>query len=118
MKAAPDMKNWRSAAFSSAARPWVPPVAGVYAILRVSRLFGLPHDVEVLYIGRSENLKLRLSQHLNRDTAHNSVSFVPDRSVLEFWFHVMPSDMVAAAEKALIRTVNPKTNLIRYRADL
>jgi excinuclease UvrABC nuclease subunit len=107
-------KNWRSASFSQGAKSSIPGQSGVYAILRVERTLGLPRSTEVLYIGKSMNLRTRLGQHLNRHTAHNEVSFPMDRAALEFWCHPVPSDQIDSAEQHLIRSVNPKTNKIRY----
>lgn len=107
-------KNWRSTSFSAGARNSVPDQSGIYAILRVERVFGLPRASEVLYIGKTLNLRKRLGQHLNPQTAHNEVSFAPDRPTFEFWCHLVPSELIDSAEQDLIRSVKPKTNKITY----
>jgi excinuclease UvrABC nuclease subunit len=107
-------KNWRSTSFSAGARTSVPDQSGVYAILRVERVLGLPRTSEVLYIGKSLSLRIRLGQHLNPHTAHNEVSFANDRTTLEFWCHPVPSAQLNSAEQDLIRSIKPKTNKILY----
>jgi|GEM_PF-7091133 len=109
-----NLGDWRVAAFSVGGKRSVPSHPGVYAILRVERILGLPHQVEVLYIGRSGNLRIRLGRHLSPMVAHNEVSFLPDRSTLEFWCHFMPGEDIASAEKTLIRSLKPTTNKVRY----
>ena len=108
-------KNWRTAAFSSGSAASVLSDSGVYAIMRVERMMGLPQKTEVLYVGRSKNLRNRLHQHLDLATAHNAVSFIIDKSQLEFWWHSIPNEFVAKAEKTLINTLNPKTNKVKYK---
>jgi len=107
--------NWRSVSFSRHGREFVPEASGVYAILRVNRVLGLPLGVEPLYVGKSKNLKLRMGKHLDPATAHNEhVGAVQDREALEFWCNLMPGDQVTSAEKILIQAVNPTANKIRY----
>lgn len=83
--------------------------------MRVQRAMGLPLQSEVLYIGKTRNLRLRMGQHLNPATAHNpEVAVAPDKDALEFWCNLMPGDAIALAEKQLIHLANPKANRIRY----
>jgi len=109
------ISNWRSVPFSRHGRESVPESAGVYAILRVNRVMGLPMRSEPVYIGKSTNLHYRMASHLNPATAHNEeVGSLHDRESHEFWCNLMPSDQITEAEKTLIQVVNPKANKIRY----
>ena len=110
-----EVSNWRSAPYSRHGRESVPASPGVYAILRVNRVMGLPLLSEPIYIGKSKNLKSRMGSHLDPAKAHNEhVGSLHDRASLEFWCNLMPGDQIAAAEKSLIQVVNPSANKIRY----
>lgn len=76
---------------------------------------GLPMRSDPLYVGKTKNLRKRMSSHLDPARAHNEqVGAVSDRESLEFWCNLMPDDQIDMAEKLLIRTVNPTANKIRY----
>ena len=93
----------------------MPESPGVYAILRVNRVMGLPLQVEPIYIGKSKNLKSRLGSHLDPAKAHNEhVGSLNDRESLEFWCNLMPQEQITVAEKKLIQSLNPRANKIRY----
>ncbi|HEU6448924.1 MAG TPA: GIY-YIG nuclease family protein [Verrucomicrobiae bacterium] len=110
------IQNWRFTPFSKSGRASVPKSSGVYAILRINRVMGLPMALVPIYVGQSHNLRLRMAGHLDPAKAHNeNVGFLPDRASLEFWWAAVPSELLAAAEKTLIQSVKPKANKIRYR---
>ena len=101
------------------ARESVPERPGVYAIMRVNRVFGLPMAAEAIYIGKSNNLRRRMASHLDPATAHNEqVGAVQDREALEFWCNLMPGDQITAAEKVLIQIIKPTANKVRYGVSL
>jgi len=52
--------NWRVAHYGIGGVPVVPGRAGVYAIMSMPRVYGLPRSVDALYVGRTLNLKRRL----------------------------------------------------------
>ena len=105
------LPNWRSVPFSRHGRNSVPNSPGVYVILRVNRLLGIPMHVEPIYVGKSKSLRTRLGRHLNPARAHNEqVGSVDRRDTIEFWCNLMPEDRITEAEKNLIRIVNPKAN--------
>ncbi len=110
-----EVSNWRSVSYSRHGRVSVPESSGVYAILRVNRVMGLPMQAEPIYIGKTKNLRKRMGSHLDPATAHNEhVGAVNDRETLEFWCNLMPQEQITAAEKNLIQVVNPRANKIRY----
>jgi len=114
-----DISNWRSTAFSRLARETVPERPGVYAILRVTRVLGLPMAAEAIYIGKTKNLRRRMGSHLDPATAHNEhVGSIQDREALEFWCNLMPGDQTTAAEKILIQIIKPTANKVRYGINL
>jgi hypothetical protein len=51
---------WRSFQYSGAVLQVVPTRPGVYGILKISRLLGLPASSEVIYVGKTLNLRRRL----------------------------------------------------------
>jgi excinuclease UvrABC nuclease subunit len=110
-----EVSNWRSVSYSRHGRESVPESPGVYAILRINRVMGLPMLADPIYIGKSKNLRIRMGRHLDPATAHNEhVGAVNDRESLEFWCNLMPSEQITVAEKNLIQLVKPKANKIRY----
>ena len=52
--------NWHSAHYGLGGVSAVPARAGVYAVVRVPRLHGLPQAFDALYVGKAVNLKRRL----------------------------------------------------------
>src|SRR5437868_6760909 len=94
-----EVASRRSVSFSRHGRESVPGSSGVYAILRVHRVMGLPMQSEPIYIGKAKNLRTRMGSHLDPFRAHNEqVVAVSDRESLEFWCNLMPSDQITAAE--------------------
>ena len=74
---------------------------------------------EAVYIGKTKNLRKRMTTHLDPATAHNEqVGAVQDRAALEFWCNLMPGDQITAAEKVLIQIIKPTANKVRYGVSL
>jgi len=52
--------NWHMAHYGISGSDVVPMRPGIYAILRLPRVLGLPLSVDALYVGRARNLRRRL----------------------------------------------------------
>jgi hypothetical protein len=95
----------------------VPPVPGLYAILRISRVVGFPVIQEVFYVGRSVNLRRRFKEHAIPWRERNArIRFGPvhrDRD-WEFWYRAIPKEDLDKAERQLITALQPAANSIRY----
>ena len=111
-----EVSNWRTTAFSWNGQASVPDTTGVYVILRVRRVMGLPLSADPIYVGKTKNLRKRMGSHLDPAKAHNErVGALPNRETVEFWCNLLPGDQIAEAEKDLIRVINPQANKIRYQ---
>ena len=109
------MVRWKDNKFNRALAGHVPQRPGVYAIVGVRRVMGLLTDVDVLYVGRTKNLRRRFGQHTDPWRQHNDdITKIMARSQLEFWYLEVPEQELAQVEKQLIRKSNPRTNKILY----
>lgn len=109
--------KWESILLAAALADFVPSAPGVYTIAAVHRVIGMPLNLEVLYIGKSKNLKRRFREHANPWREHNEA--LNNRAMsggLEFWF--LPTDLKSldSLERNLIHLAQPLTNKIRYRS--
>jgi excinuclease UvrABC nuclease subunit len=94
----------------------VPRSSGVYAVLRVSRSSGIPVSSEVLYVGKSRDLRKRFRGHTDPYRQHNrALNALSHEKGLEFWYSPVNAAELDAAERKLIRDLNPVTNVLRYR---
>ena len=109
--------KWKPIAMQAAMSTRVPPVSGLYAILRAPRLHGLPIDWEIAYIGKSRNLRRRFQEHVvpwrERSTTLRWSPTYRDKD-LEFWYRELATDQLDHGERELIRRVQPALNMIRY----
>jgi excinuclease UvrABC nuclease subunit len=76
-------------------------------------------ETNLLYVGKSKNLRRRFLQHLEPHKSHNVALFevLFSRNAhqqLEFWYLTMPEKDIDAVERKLIREANPSLNVIRY----
>ena len=106
---------WRQVNYHPVYAPQLPKTAGVYAILRVKRTFGIPIALNVLYVGKSKNLQRRLTQHTDPYRQHNRhLNALQDKQGLEFWYVEVGTGELDLLERQLIRELAPVTNILRY----
>ncbi len=92
----------------------IPPVSGIYAYAEVRRAFGLPVSVTWKYVGKSKNLKQRISNgHDVRNEANPRLRCWLNRhsASAELWFALVPEDELDAVESQLVRTAQPDFNI-------
>jgi excinuclease UvrABC nuclease subunit len=93
----------------------VPQDSGVYVITDVNRVMGLPTSINVLYVGKANNLRRRFLDHVSPWREHNKGLLSIDSSgTLEFWFSEYPSEQIDQLERELIRESKPSQNVIKY----
>lgn len=94
-----------------------PSLPGVYAIGKVTSEFGLPTNIEWGYVGRSANLRRRLTQHdpLVESHPHLPRWLARSGSSVEVWYAVADLSAARRLEEELIRRIRPKMNRIHYK---
>lgn len=100
------LEDWHTPnCYSDAADP--PNKAGVYIIVKYSGSFanGIP-DKEIVYVGSSANLSVRLRSH---EVYRIAKALLPD-SYINFYF--CETGSFKAYEKELIRKINPRINVM------
>ncbi len=108
-------KKWTNIKFSDSLALLVPKASGIYAIVEVNRVYGLPTGYRVLYIGKTKNLRRRLLDHVDRRKEHNEELYnLNNREKWEYWFIDVPLRKLDIVEKEFIKTIKPKTNKILY----
>ena len=119
--AAPDM--WRSVSFSSADANSVPTEAGIYALCSPppnrmrsaqsspSDLFGILYTA--LYIGRTNNLRVRFQQHISQPSERVRSTRAVFGSRMQFWFSRHAPTKLRNLEAHLIDCFGPSANKIR-----
>ncbi len=84
--------------------------------MRADRAFGLPIQLDVIYVGKSKNLRRRFLDHTNPWREHNeSLNNMGNREKWEFWYLSLPGEEIDRAERKLINASTPMTNHILYR---
>ena len=110
--------NWKNIQFIKHFAYRIPKLAGIYAIADVSRILGLPTDIQLLYVGRAQNLKKRFLDHIDPRREHNKGLLSRNTTNnFEFWFFELSEDKINHFEKYLIRESNPLENSIRYKGE-
>lgn len=106
---------WKSIGLKKGLERHIPDVPGVYVIKSVERYLGLPVSHDVVYVGKSENLRRRYREHCNFTTEHNPELLSMRLSEpLEFWYASAERKKISEIEKELISKTKPKVNKIRY----
>ena len=91
----------------------VPTYSGVYLMCGRPLLSNMsaPELRNILYIGKSENLRQRFQQHCGQGSAPHIRELVKlYGSRLEFWFTEVPVERITEVENALIKCFKPQAN--------
>ena len=107
--------GWQSRPLGHASRRSVPPVTGVYIMsVRPPQAFSMHEPfcdlLEVIYVGRSTNLRNRYSDHLNTPSPKVRIARDTYSDSLRFWFLSLPKDRIAIVESLLIDCFGPSAN--------
>ena len=106
-------RRFRRHSFSRNDLPLIPATSGIY--LMVARPVATQPDIlelrNVMYVGKSENLKQRFSQHSgNTATPNIRELLLFFGAKLEFWFVELPLDKISEAEQCFITCFKPQAN--------
>ena len=108
--------HWQSRPLGPASRNTIPATTGVYmlcarpprASLMQRPLFA--DFLDVIYVGRSINLRNRYADHLNTPSPKVRAARETYSDSLLFWFLHMPEDHLATVETILINCFGPPAN--------
>ena len=108
--------DWKAISLKKGLERHIPAEPGVYVIKSVRRVMNLPVTQELIYIGKSKNLRRRFKEHCDDSSEHNS-GLLSERwkRDLEFWYARAGSSKIAELEKQLIGELDPLTNIVRYK---
>jgi len=109
--------NWENKRLNRAFASVIPSHSGVYAIVAAKRVLNFPAQMELLYIGKSKNLRRRFLEHADPWLEHNhALKQVALNENLEFWHAFVNEDLLDITERQLISQANPPANVITYGA--
>lgn len=113
------MSTWRHIPLDLALATGPTGNGGVYLVVRVDRLLGVPTKMEALYVGRTlRPFRRRFREHVDPWRSHNGALHDAlskrDLDGLELWVRELGAREARRAEKTLIRWLKPKLNKIRY----
>lgn len=105
--------EWRNIQFLENLAGGVPKQPGVYAIVRVRRVHALPVLMELVYAGKSLDLRRRFREHVIPWRERNHLLRQSDGS-WEFWFRSLPAADLDRVEREIIRKALPPGNVLHY----
>lgn len=105
--------EWRSIAFSDRLAGGIPNQPGVYAIVRVRRVHALPVQLDLIYAGKSLDLRRRFREHVSPWRERNE-RLQKSEGGWEFWFRKLPLSELDKVERDIIRQSLPPGNVIQY----
>ena len=110
--------SWRQAGLLSGSSYTVPPISGVYAIGKPIDVSGLPSKMQWVYVGRTNDLSRRLSEHepINEVNIELRDWVVANLTSAEAWYTIAVPEIAKDLEIKLVRALKPKFNRIRYVA--
>jgi len=94
--------------------PNIPAQSGIYAYAEVTRQFGMPIEIKWKYIGKSKNLRQRISNgHDVRNEANTELRRWMNRhpARAELWFAPVPESELDLVEAQLVRSAQPDFNI-------
>jgi excinuclease UvrABC nuclease subunit len=98
----------------------VAPRPGIYIIGHSDEILGLSFNTEFFYVGKSENLKRRITQHdLRLEDNPRVIRYLKMRSSHAYiWYsYIQDKRKLDETEKFLIRTLKPKGNRLEYKTE-
>lgn len=111
-----EIRKWSWVKYCHGLEQAVPNRSGVYTLAKVKRAFGLPVSMEIVYVGRSVNLRRRYREHNHLYEPNPALSQLADKAEgIEFWFLELPGAELASIEQMLIGSLQPGANRIGVR---
>ena len=111
-----DEPIWRMKHLASA-NTHLPAAFGLYVIGHDERLIGLELSRTYVYVGKTQNMRRRLSEHTHLSELHPGLAeyLRQNRQRVRIWYttDIDPKD-VDSLERRLIRELEPKFNRIKY----
>lgn len=110
--------EWSCAGYSFGLVRTVPELSGIYLVAQISRIHGLPLDMQVLYVGRANNLRRRYRSHVDLREQNPALNrlVASGRTDIEFWWAALPDGELDAAERRVIKDLMPVANRVTYGA--
>lgn len=110
-----DSSRWQSRPLGHASKGSVPNQAGVYLMCVRPPGFGRMSEpfrslVEVIYVGRTKNLRSRYADHLNTPSAKVRAAIQTYSGSVRFWFLRTPIELTSTIETLLIDCFGPPAN--------
>ena len=107
--------KWKNEYFELNRKGRIPALSGIYIVSDVGRIANIPTNLDIYYIGKSNNLYRRFSQHLDPYRSHNSEFYnkvyqVSLKKSLEFWYVRIDEEDLKEIEDKLIKALKPKFN--------
>ena len=107
--------QWQSRALGQSLRHSIPQQAGVYMMcVKPPNVSVMPEPfsnfVEIIYVGRSKNLRRRYREHLNTPSPKVHIAKQTYSDNLRFWFLCLPEERISNAESVLISCLGPPAN--------
>jgi excinuclease UvrABC nuclease subunit len=102
--------RWAACSYGRGLEAVVPEASGLYAVVEVSRLHGLPTSMVWLYVGQSKNLRRRYREHVHWTEPNPGLDAVRLSHSHEFWWTASPHQSLNAIEADLIDQLAPSAN--------
>lgn len=108
-------EQWQSRPLGHASRDSLPTQSGVYLMsVKPPRAASFPPPVgdlnEVIYVGKTVNLRRRYAEHLNTPSPKVRMARATYSASLRFWFLALPKSQIAQLEALLIDCFGPPAN--------
>ncbi len=113
------MLEWRYLPNISAAAQAAPSMPGIYAFGEVERVENLPVRINWVYIGKAQNLKKRLSQHVppKEINPHLRNWLISTSANFEVWYACVEIVLLDELERKLVNILEPDFNQVLYKGE-
>jgi len=116
-------KYWNYVDFRHYNKDYVPNSSGIYLFARVmKRILQVPVGLDILYVGKSKNLRKRFKTYSNSRKLHNNLleSFIKTEPNLEFWFLETENNEITVFETLITKELKKYnknlTNKITFKS--
>lgn len=109
--------NWEKVKYQKNNLFRIPKKSGLYVICKENKnsFLNFPTNNDVIYVGKSNNLNRRVSEHLSNNETNGALLRIEKNcSLTVFWINLSDS-YITSAEKQLIRDLKPSANKIGFK---